>query len=133
MIHFLSGCPSGNAFLYVCQLTIFGRISCLNVFILHKHASTLFSCRLKSPRFWFHQITKLCALYALPHPLDLLTSLPTKPALKSMVKKCVLDHWASSRLRSRGGGIRIRAQIGEIIQGFTHIFRGFGPLFDGFW
>ena len=28
-----------------------------------------------------------------------------------------------------GGGIRLRAQIGEIIQGFTVIFRGFDLFF----
>ena len=38
---------------------------------------------------------KLCILYGLPHPLDLLTSSLTKPAFKSMVKKRVLDHWES--------------------------------------
>ena len=35
----------------------------------------------------------------------------------------------------RGGRekIRARAQIREIIQGFTPIFRVFGPFFDGIW
>ena len=34
-----------------------------------------------------------------------------------------------------GGGeiIRVRGQIGEIIRGFTPIFRVFGPFFDGIW
>ena len=92
VIYFLSGCLPGTALLHLRQLSIFGMISRLGKSILHEHASNIFSCKTKSPRSWFHQITKLCVLYSLPEPLDLLTSPPTKPAFKSMVKKRVLSH-----------------------------------------
>ena len=104
VIYFLSGCLPGTALLHLRQLSIFGMISRLNGSILHEHANNVFSDRTKSPRSWFHQITKLCVLYALPHPLDLLTSPPTKPVFKTMVKKRVIDYWESV-LRSEAAAL----------------------------
>ena len=104
VIYFLSGCLPGTALLHLRQLAIFGMISRLKESILHEHANNVFTYRTKSPRSWFHQIMKLCILYGLPHPLDMLTCPPTKPAFKTLVKKRVLDHW-ESLLRSEAASL----------------------------
>ena len=61
--------------------------------ILHQHSLNLFSSRTISPKSWFHQIRKWCLMYGLPHPLDILSSPPTKTIFKTYVKKRVIDYW----------------------------------------
>ena len=51
-----------------------------------------------------YQIRKLCLIYGLPHPLDLLQASPTKAIFKTLVKKKVLSFWE----------VRLRAEASEL-------------------
>ena len=72
--------------------------------ILHSHASNIFSSKTICKVSWFHQIRNLCLLYALPHPLDLLKSPPSRLQFKSTVKKNIISYW-EGQLRAESAAL----------------------------
>ena len=99
VVYFLAGSIPGIALLHTRQLSLFGMITRQSGSILHTHAFNLFSSQTICKLSWFHQIRNLCLLYALPHPLDLLNSPPSRLKFKNLVKKKIISHW-EDQLRS---------------------------------
>ena len=77
-------------------MSLFGMLTRLPGSILHKIACNTFSTGNIPKTSWFWQIRKICMNYALPHPLELLQSSPTKSAFKILVKKKIIDLWEST-------------------------------------
>ena len=46
-----------------------------------------------SAKSWFQQIEKICTMYSLPHPHNLLVNPPAKDAFKCTVKKAIVNYW----------------------------------------
>ena len=90
---FLAGSLPGSALVHLRQLSIFGMITRLKDNVLHNHATNYFTSATISPKSWFLQIREICLMYCLPHPLELLTSPPTKSLFKTMVKKSIISYW----------------------------------------
>ena len=61
--------------------------------IINSVARTALVCEKPSSRSWFHQIRAICLQYALPSPLSLLDSPPTKYTYKTLVKRHVVSYW----------------------------------------
>ena len=91
--YFLAGSLPGSALIHIKQLNLFGMVCRLTDDILHHHALNVFNSHTISPKSWFHQIRRLCLNYNLPHPLILLTRPLSKEALKSLIRKKVVDYW----------------------------------------
>ena len=96
VVYFLAGSLPGVALIHLQQISLFGVINRLPGSILHKIACNTFSTGIIPKTSWFWQIQKLCMNYALPHPLELLQSSPTKSAFKILVKKKIIDLWEST-------------------------------------
>ena len=90
---FLAGSLPGSALIHLRQLSIFGMICRLQNNVLHHHAVNIFTSKTYSPKSWFSQIRSYCVQYGLPHPVDLLTSPPTKSTFKNLVRKKIVSYW----------------------------------------
>ena len=111
VVYFLAGSIPGCALLHTRQLCLFGMISRLEDSLIKSLAVNAYSCGNISKRSWFYQIRKLCLMYCLPHPLDLLQASPTKTIFKTLAKKKVLSYWE----------VRLRAEAAELSSlGFFH-------------
>ena len=93
VVYFLAGSLPGIALLHLRQLTLYGMITRDNGSVLHQHAENIFLSKTTSKSSWFDQVRDLCLLYALPHPIDLLQSPPTKVSFKRLVKKKIISYW----------------------------------------
>ena len=93
VIYFLAGSLPGIALLHQRQLSLFGMISRLPDNILHEHAKNIFSSETIANKSWFTQIRELCLCYRLPHPLNILSTPPSKEVFKKMVKSRIIDYW----------------------------------------
>ena len=92
-IFLLAGCLPGEAMLHKKQLTIFMQICHLPSDPLYFHARNVLLCGKTSARSWFQQVSSLCLLYKLPHPLTLLDNPPSKESFKKTVKQQITQHW----------------------------------------
>ena len=92
-VNFMAGNPGATALIHIRQMSLFGMVCRLHDSILHRLASHLLLTEPDNSRSWFVSIRHLCAMYDLPSPLSLLSSPPTKDALKTLVKKKFIDHW----------------------------------------
>ena len=61
--------------------------------ILHKLAGSILLSEPDTTKSWFIDIRKLCYLYDLPSPLQLLSKPLTKATFKSQISQKVLDLW----------------------------------------
>ena len=91
-IFLVSGTLPGEATLHLKQLTLFGMICRLPGNILNTIAKHILHTSKDNDKSWFAQIRNLCYRYALPHPLILLDTPPTKLAFKSKIKTNVVDY-----------------------------------------
>ena len=57
------------------------------------HARNVLVATKSSSKSWFCQIRELCLLYALPHPLVILQTKPSKVAYKKLVLSNVISYW----------------------------------------
>ena len=93
VIYFLSGSLPGIAHLHLRKLTLFGMITRLPGSVLHKRALNVLCSVPSRSKSWFHQIRDICLTYNLPHPLEFLSSPPTKLQFKKLIKSHVIDYW----------------------------------------
>ena len=93
VIHFLSGCLPGEAVIHLRMLGLFGMVARLTDDPLTIHARNVLVAAKSSSKSWFCQIRELCLLYALPHPLVILQTKPSKVAYKKLVLSNVISYW----------------------------------------
>ena len=93
VVYMLAGSLPLEALLHCRQLSLFFMISRLKNDVLHKHAKFILTSANPSCKSWFFEISKVCRLYKLPHPLSLLDRDLKKEDFKRLVKQKVKKHW----------------------------------------
>ena len=99
VIYFMAGSLPIKAHIHRRQLSLFGMISRLPENILCHIATKILSTEPDSSKSWFISIRRLCRLYSLPSPLQLLQDPPAKISFKKLVKSKITDYWETT-LRS---------------------------------
>ena len=94
VIFLLAGCLPIQGLLHLRMFSIFGQLCRLRLGdnILAKHARYVFSSS-NTSKSWFWRLRTLCLQYGLPHPIDWLSSQPSKMQVKTMAKAAVLQYW----------------------------------------
>ena len=93
VVHFLSGCLPGEAVIHIRLLGLFGMVARLTNDPIRIHARNILVAAKSSSKSWFSQIRDLCLKYALPHPLAILQTQPSKVAFKKLVLSKVISYW----------------------------------------
>ena len=106
VVFFMAGCLPLPAQLHLRMFSLFGQLCRLNEGdnILARRAAIIFSSANSTSKSWFWKLRNLCLQYDLPHPSAWLSSRPTKPQVKTMVKAAVLQHW-QDRLRLKASSL----------------------------
>ena len=93
VVFLFAGCLPGRALVHSRQLSLFLMLCHLPTDPLNNHARHILNSAPPSAKSWFQQVRDLCAMYNLPHPLDLLDSPPNKKQFKVRVKGNIAAHW----------------------------------------
>ena len=92
-IYLLAGSLPVEALLHCRQLSLFSMVCRLKDNPLHRHAKYILTTSVTYRNSWFHQVRDICLKYNLPHPLELLDTIPTKFMFKKYVKSQVHQYW----------------------------------------
>ena len=95
VVFMLAGCLPLPAQIHLRMFSLFGQLCRLRDGnnILAIRARDIFSSALVSSKSWFWKIRQLCLQYGVPHPLEWLSSRPSKLHVKSMSKAAVHQYW----------------------------------------
>ena len=104
VVYMLAGSLPLEALLHCRQLSLFSMICRLKNDVLHKHAKLVLTSANPSCKSWFFEISKICRLYRLPHPLTLLDCNLNKKDFKRQVKLKVRQYWHDHFTREIGSG-----------------------------
>ena len=93
VVMFLAGSLPATALIHLRMLSILGMVARLGPGnVLHHHGRTVLLSRSAS-RSWFVAVRSVCLQYALPDPLLVLQTPPTKETWKRLTKSKVIDYW----------------------------------------
>ena len=104
VVYMLAGSLPLEAILHCRQMSLFSMICRLKDDVLHKHAKFILTSANPSCKSWFFEISKICRLYKLPHPLTLLDSDLRKEDFKRLVKQKVRQYWHDHYTREISSG-----------------------------
>ena len=93
VVYFLAGTLPVRALLHQRILSLFSMVCHLQGDPLNEHARHSLLLSTLCPKSWFQQVKNICALYGLPHPLQLLENPPKKELFKRLVKKSIVRYW----------------------------------------
>ena len=95
VVFMLAGCLPLPAQIHLRMFSLFGQLCRLRDGnnILAIRARDIFSSALVSSKSWFWKIRQLCLQYGVPHPLEWLSSRPSKLQVKSVSKSAVHQYW----------------------------------------
>ena len=93
VVYFLAGTLPVRALLHQRILSLFSMVCHLQGDPLNDHARHTLLFSTLSSKSWFLQVKDICALYGLPHPLQLLDSPLKKELFKRLVKKSIVRYW----------------------------------------
>ena len=93
VVYFLAGSLPASALMHLSMFSLFSMLVRLVDSPLARLARHCLTSSPLPPKSWFTVLNNLCALYELPSALTFLESPPPKAAMKTLVKKKVIDFW----------------------------------------